>query len=224
MLFAIHVLTEDEIRFIEFIMDKLINAGKEFLEERNQQGQGHGHGQGQEAYGGNYPAGGGFSGRGDDDDDDDDFRTAQEEAAARAGSSGSSDLFSSILGSIGQKKTQIRNEDIDEDDAVKKHKKTYDDDDDDADEDSLGTAAALQALKLFNKGETGQKQSQGAFIGLALSEASKLFDDKAAKGKVSSNASKESTIQKAGEVAMKMYFKSQGQQQGGLLSMASKFL
>jgi hypothetical protein len=41
---------------------------------------------------------------------------------------------------------------------------------------------------------------------------------------VSSGASKESTIQKAGEVAMKMYFKSQGQQQGGLLSMASKFL
>ena len=59
-------------------------------------------------------------------------------------------------------------------DAVKKHKKTYDDDDDDADEDSLGTAAAIQALKLFNKGETGQKQSQGAFIGLALSEASKV--------------------------------------------------
>lgn len=60
-------------------------------------------------------------------------------------------------------------------DAVRKHRKQYDDDaDHDADEDSLGTAAALQALKLFNQGETGGKQSQGAFLGLAMSEASKV--------------------------------------------------
>lgn len=56
---------------------------------------------------------------------------------------------------------------------MKKHKKQYDDDDD-ADEDSLGAAAALQALKMFNKGETGDKQSKGAFLGLAMSEASKV--------------------------------------------------
>lgn len=61
-------------------------------------------------------------------------------------------------------------------DAVKKHKKTYDDDDDDNDERSLGTAAAMQALKLFNKGETGSSGSggQSAFLGLAMSEASKV--------------------------------------------------
>lgn len=57
---------------------------------------------------------------------------------------------------------------------MKKHKKSYDDDDDEADENSLGPAAAMQALKLFNQGETGGKQSQGAFVGLALSEASKV--------------------------------------------------
>lgn len=56
---------------------------------------------------------------------------------------------------------------------MKKHKKQYDDDDD-ADEDSLGTAAALQALKKFNSGETGEKQGKGAFLGLAMSEASKV--------------------------------------------------
>jgi hypothetical protein len=227
-------------------MDKLINAGKEFLEDRSQQSQQSQQSQaqsydqgssgrqaqsydqgmpgGNKAYGGNYPAGGGFSVSANDDDDDDDFRTAKDEAAARAGSSGSNDLFSSILGSIGQNKSRIQNEDLDEADAVRKHKKAYDGNDSDADEDSLGTAAAIQALKLFNKGETGGKQSQGAFIGLALSEASKLFDNKSAEGKVSSSASKESTIQKAGEVAMKMYFKSQGQQQGGLMGLASKFL
>jgi hypothetical protein len=134
---------------------------------------------------------------------------------------------------------------------VKKHKKAYVDDDDEEDENVLGAAAALQALKLFNSGETGEKQSKGAFLGLAMSEASKvssslvnplpssfppslqlqqltcfsqLFDDKAAKGKLSSDTSKEGVIQKAGEFAMKMYLKSQGEQKGGLLGLASKFM
>lgn len=51
-----------------------------------------------------------------------------------------------------------------------------------------------------------------------------LFDQKASSGQLADGASKESTIQKAGEMAMKMYFKSQGQQQGGLMAMASKFI
>lgn len=63
-----------------------------------------------ESHGGNYPAGGGFFDR----DDDDDFRTAKEEASHRAGSSGSGDLFSSIISSIGQKKSSLASEGIDE--------------------------------------------------------------------------------------------------------------
>ena len=63
-----------------------------------------------EAHGGSYPAGGGFFDR----DDDDDFRTAKEEASQRAGSSGSGDLFSSIISAIGQKKSSLAEEDIDE--------------------------------------------------------------------------------------------------------------
>lgn len=54
-----------------------------------------------------------------------------------------------------------------------------------------------------------------------------LFDAKAANGQVAPDASKQSVIQQAGEMAMKMYFKSQGGSQGGgssqLLSLASKF-
>ena len=61
-----------------------------------------------ESHGGNYPAGGGFYGG----DDDDDFRQAKDEAAHRSG--GNSDLFSNILSSIGQKKQQIHEEDLDE--------------------------------------------------------------------------------------------------------------
>lgn len=61
-------------------------------------------------------------------------------------------------------------------DAIKKHKKTYvDQDDENDDSKSLGTAAAMQALKLFNQGETGNKQQgKGEFLGLAMSEASKV--------------------------------------------------
>ncbi|POR34473.1 Uncharacterized protein TPAR_05323 [Tolypocladium paradoxum] len=204
-------------------MDKLFSAGKEFLESQNQnQGQGQGPPNlpgGDKAHGGNYPAGGGFQ------HDDDALKTAHQEASQLAGSSGSSDMFSQIIGAIGQRKGQIANEDIDEEDAVRKHKETYQNDSH-GDENSLGTAAAMQALKLFNQGQGSGSgsQSQGAFLGLAMSEASKLFDDKAAQGKVADGASKESTIQKAGEMAMKMYFKSQGEQQGGLMGLASKFL
>jgi len=203
-------------------MDKILNAGKEFLEDRLQDNKRdvHHQGSGNQSHGTNYPSGGSFFDR----DDDDDFREAKEEADKRAGSSGSADLFSSIISSIGKQKSRLADEDLDEQDAVKKHKKAYVDDDDEEDENVLGAAAALQALKLFNSGETGEKQSKGAFLGLAMSEASKLFDDKAAKGKLSSDTSKEGVIQKAGEFAMKMYLKSQGEQKGGLLGLASKFM
>lgn len=151
-----------------------------------------------------------------------DFDDAKEEASKNAGSSGDKDFFGNILHAVSQKK--LSHDDVDEDDAINKHKKTYDDDDDDADENSLGTAAALQALKLFNKGEASSNNSQSAYLGLAMSEASKLFDDKASKDKVSSGTSKDAVVQKATEVAMKMYLKSQGEQQGGLVGLASKFM
>lgn len=61
-------------------------------------------------------------------------------------------------------------------DAISKHKQTYEQDADNLDSHSLGSAAALQALKKFTQGETGSNQSQGAFLGLAMSEASKVSD------------------------------------------------
>ncbi|KAI8965401.1 hypothetical protein F5Y11DRAFT_9231 [Daldinia sp. FL1419] len=180
-------------------------------------------------HGGAYPAGGGYP-----RSDDDDFRGAAEHATRHAGNSGSSDLFSSLLGALTQKKQSLADEDVDEDDAVKQHRRFFerDDDDNDADDKSLGSAAAMQALKLFTSGQGGnshESSSQSAFVGLAMAEASKLFDQKASQGKVSSDSSKESAVMKAGEMALKMYLKSQG---GGkaessgssLLGLASKFL
>ncbi|KAL7620277.1 hypothetical protein AAE478_009270 [Parahypoxylon ruwenzoriense] len=190
-------------------------------------------------HGGAYPAGGGYPRA-----DDDDFRGAAEHASRHAGSSGSSDLFSSLIGALTQKKQSLKDkkdndddddddDDIDEDDAVKSHKRYYDkDDDDEADDRSMGSAAAMQALKMFTGGRSGsshESNSQSAFVGLAMAEASKLFDQKASQGKVSSEASKESAVMKAGEMALKMYLKSQGggkseSSASGILGLASKFL
>ncbi|PNP66778.1 hypothetical protein FNYG_13508 [Fusarium nygamai] len=243
-------------------MDKLINAAKDYLDDdkdKRQEHQQQGHGQ-QQGYGGQdpgygqqqgygqqegqygqqqqYPPAGGIQSQGGGGfssflGGNVDFDNAKEEAHQKAGSSGDKDLFGSILGSLGQKQNKLADEDLDEEDAIKQHKNTYNDDDSQQDSKSLGTAAAMQALKMFTQGQ-GQSStganSQTAFLGLALAEASKLFDNKAASGKVSEGTSKESVIQQAGEVAFKMYLKNQagasGQQGGasGLMSLASKFL
>ncbi|KAL7939483.1 hypothetical protein V8C35DRAFT_286766 [Trichoderma chlorosporum] len=206
-------------------MDSFMNAGKEFLEEQFQgqfSGSNSQGGQlppGNKAYGGNYPAGGDFH------HEDDELRQAHQQASQYAGDSGNSAMFSNVINNIGQRKEHLANSDIDEQDAIRQHQQTYQQGADNLDSRSLGSAAAMQALKKFTQGETGGNQSQSAFLGLAMSEASKLFDNKAADGKVASDANKESVIQQAGEMAMKMYFKSQGGGQGpaGLLGMASKF-
>lgn len=46
--------------------------------------------------------------------DDDDLKNVHQEASKLAGSSGSSELFSQIVGAIGQHKGQIADEDVDE--------------------------------------------------------------------------------------------------------------
>ena len=56
---------------------------------------------------------------------------------------------------------------------MRKHQQAYNDTDT-ADSSSLGVGAALQALKKFNGGATGDSQDKGAFMGLAMSEASKV--------------------------------------------------
>ncbi|KAI3319624.1 hypothetical protein HD806DRAFT_256514 [Xylariaceae sp. AK1471] len=183
---------------------------------------------GNATHGGAYPAGGPRA-------DDDDWHGAAQQASNHAGDSGDTDLFSSLLGALGKKKQHLANEDIDEDEAVRTHKKYFqgEDDDDDADDRSMGSAAAMQALKMFSGGQSGntaQSSSQSAFVALAMGEASKLFDQKASQGKVASNSSKESAVMQAGEVALKMYMKSQGGGNQGssggssLLGLASKFM
>lgn len=95
----------------------------------------------------------------------------------------------------------------------------------------MGSAAAIQALKMFTGGGSGSSQggnSQNAFVGMAMGQAAKLFDSQASQGNVAGGDSKESAVQKAGEMALKMYMQSQGGGSGGgaggLMGLASKFL
>ncbi|KAK8074802.1 hypothetical protein PG997_009465 [Apiospora hydei] len=178
-------------------------------------------------HGGSYPAGGYGA-------EDDDFSGAAEHASRSVGESADPSLFTTLLSALNQKRQSLKDQEVDEDDAVKQHQKHYKGDDDgcEGDDQSLGKAAAMQALKMFTGGASGNTQeanSQSAFIGQAMAEASKLFDQKASQGKVSGDASKESTIMQAGELALKMYMKSKGgdaggSSSGGLLSLASKFM
>ncbi|KAL9099629.1 MAG: hypothetical protein Q9187_009472 [Circinaria calcarea] len=94
----------------------------------------------------------------------------------------------------------------------------------------------MQALKMFSggagQGGMGGGNSQNQFIGMAMAEAGKLFDQQSAQGKVAPSASKQSAVTSAAEMALKMYMKSQmggggsggGSGGGGLMGMVSKFL
>ncbi|KAH8682194.1 hypothetical protein BX600DRAFT_36680 [Xylariales sp. PMI_506] len=171
---------------------------------------------GNRSHGGNFPAGGYGQ--------DDDLRGAAEHASRHAGDSGDSSFFSNVIGSLSQKKEHLAQQDVDEDDAVQQHQRFFGggSGSDQADSSSMGTAAAMQALKMFNGGGSGSSQSD--FIGLAMAQASKLFDEQSSQGNVSGGASKESSVMQAGEMALKMYMKTQGGgSSSGLLSLASKF-
>ncbi|RDW73113.1 hypothetical protein BP6252_07020 [Coleophoma cylindrospora] len=192
------------------------------------------HGGGNEGYGGgrqehrpqqNYGGGGGYAGG-----DDDDLSGAQHHAEQHAGNEGDRNIFSNVLGMLGQNKQNIGQGHVNEEEAVQSHQQFFGGGggySQPAESSSMGQAAAMQALKMFTGGQSGNSaggNSQNAFIGMAMGEASKLFEQQSAQGNVASGASKESAIQQAGEMALKMYMKSQGGNAGGLMSLASKFM
>ena len=91
-------------------MDSLFSAVKDSLEDRLQDKDKDKREDGYNQGGNSSSSGGGFFDR----DDDDDFREAKEEANKRADFSGSNDLFSSIISSIGKSKGRLADDDIDE--------------------------------------------------------------------------------------------------------------
>jgi len=88
----------------------------------------------------------------------------------------------------------------------------------------------MQALKMFTGGQgaaqasSGAGGAQNAFVGMAMAEAAKLFDQQSGQGNTG-GASKNDVVASAGQMALKMFLKSEmGGSGGGLMSMASKFM
>ncbi|KYG43462.1 hypothetical protein M433DRAFT_156736 [Acidomyces richmondensis BFW] len=168
--------------------------------------------------------GGGYSGPGDLSD-------VVHHASQQAGDSGDSSMFQNAIGMIQGRHQQYQNEPIDEQDAIRQHAAYYNGGEGagPATSNGMGSAAALQALKMFNQGgSSGGGNSQSQFISMAMAQAAKLFDQQSAQGNVADGHSKQDAISSAGEMAMKLFMKSEmgsgGSGGGGLMNLASKFL
>ncbi|CAI7672328.1 unnamed protein product [Penicillium bialowiezense] len=171
---------------------------------------------------------------------DDDFSSAANHAQEHHGSEDKS-LFSSALSFINERKSQYSGSggEVDEQHAVKAHQEMYGSGSSSGNHDSntVGAGAAMQALKMFTGGGSGGSSSDGGMdknklIGLAMAQAGKLWDEKQGSG-ANVSGDKQSAVNSAAEMALKMYMKSQGGGVGGtggaggasgLLSLASKFL
>ncbi len=108
-------------------------------------------------------------------------------------SNNDSSLFSSALGLLSGNKQSLADEDLDEQSAVQAHQQMYGGGEGSGDRqhnsESMGAGAAMQALKMFSGGDQGQQHGgggggQNAFIGMAMGQASKLFDEQQSQGKV----------------------------------------
>ncbi|GAA5889870.1 hypothetical protein JCM8208_001152 [Rhodotorula glutinis] len=125
-------------------------------------------------------------------------------------------------------------DDIDEDRVQKAHQEAYSSGQSNMSANSMGAAAAMQALKSFTSGSGGQQQQSGGggmqskLIAMAMSEATKLF----AQNGGASNGNKQDVVNSAAQTMMKLMLKNQvsgmtGGSQGGmgsLFSMAQKFM
>ncbi|PLB50831.1 hypothetical protein P170DRAFT_463916 [Aspergillus steynii IBT 23096] len=168
---------------------------------------------------------------------DDDFNPAVSHAQAEHGEDSS--LFNTALSFIKDRKSQYAqkdNYDIDESHMVQSHQALYGGGGDERahDSNSLGAGAAMQALKMFTSGGGSSSESSGGgmdknkLIGIAMAQAGKLWEEKNSNGGASED--KQSAVNKAAEMALKMYMKGQGSGSsgtggpGGLMSLASKFL
>ncbi|KAJ5118071.1 hypothetical protein N7448_004282 [Penicillium atrosanguineum] len=198
---------------------------------REEQGQGYGnqgqHGhqnQGQQEYRdtryqGSEPYSGG-----------DDFSSAAQHASQH--DSGNSDLFSNALSFIQGRASSAGSGEIDERHAVQAHQAMYNGGNDEGqthDSSTVGAGAAMQALKMFTGGGSSDGgMDKNKLIGMAMSQAGKLWDEKSGNG-ANMSGDKQSAINNAAEMALKMYMKSGGGiggtgGAGGLMSLASKFL
>ncbi|KAH7107057.1 hypothetical protein BKA62DRAFT_825636 [Auriculariales sp. MPI-PUGE-AT-0066] len=110
-----------------------------------------------------------------------DHDQAVQKASSNAAGSGDSSLFSQAL-SYATSNKSAHQQPVDEESTINAHKTAYEDGDaSKLDANGIGGAAALQILKQYTSGGSGGGgggKSQSDLIGLAMSEAAKLFDSK----------------------------------------------
>ncbi|KAL9623235.1 MAG: hypothetical protein Q9160_002550 [Pyrenula sp. 1 TL-2023] len=185
----------------------------------------------EDRYGG---SGGGSGGYGHANYDEDEVVSQ----ARRHGNQEDGNFFSSAMSFLGQNKHHIQNEGgVDEQQMVGAHQSLYNGGSGGGQQhsaDSLGAGAAMQALKMFTGGGGGGGgghsggNSQSQFIGLAMGQAGKLFDEQHGQGNVSHGTDKQTVVNQAAKMALKMYMQSEGKGggggPGGLMGLASKFM
>ncbi|CAE6521580.1 unnamed protein product [Rhizoctonia solani] len=161
-----------------------------------------------------------------------DHQAAVQNATQHSGGAGDSSLFSTALGFINQNQSQHA-EPINEKHVQDAHTEVYDKGKASSlDAGSLGAAAAMQVLKKFTSGggseSSGGGNSQSKLIGLAMSEASKLFESQGSK-----SGQKQDAVNGAAMTIMKLLVQSKagpgatnagGNDLGSLVSLASNFL
>lgn len=179
-----------------------------------------------------YGSSGGYGGGGSGYDQNEAINQARKHGNDEDGS-----LFSHAMSLLGQHKHD-ENEDLDEQQMIGAHQQLYGNQTSTRPHDStsLGAGAAMQALKMFTGGGAGHGglgsqgtgNSQSQFIGIAMAQAGKLFDQQSGQGNVAGGADKQSAINTAAKLAMQMYLKSEGKGggggPGGLMGLAGKFL
>jgi hypothetical protein len=124
---------------------------------------------------------------------DDEFSSAAQHAQAH-GNSSDAGFFSQALGALSGNKQNLANQDVDEGQAVQAHQQLYQNGGQGGNVGSstIGAGAAMNALKMFTGGGAGQGgqgsqgggNSQNQFIGMAMAEAGKMFDQQSGQGNV----------------------------------------
>lgn len=120
---------------------------------------------------------------------------AQQHSSQSGGNPEESNIFANALGFLAGNRHNFANEDIDEHQAINAHQAIYGENQHHQQQhgsETLGAGAALQALKLFTGGGAGAEghgshgggNSQNKLIGLAMAQASSLFDQQSKHGKV----------------------------------------
>ncbi|KAJ5698687.1 hypothetical protein N7462_000692 [Penicillium macrosclerotiorum] len=165
----------------------------------------------------------------------DDFSSAAHHAQEHH-SSEDRGLFESALSFLNERKSEYADPsryDVDEQHAVNAHQAMYGGGSDEGrshDSGTVGAGAAMQALKMFTSGGSSDGgMDKNKLIGMAMAQAGKLWDEKQGSG-ANISGDKQSAVNSAAEMALKMYMKSNGGGSSGtggpagLMSLASKFL